>query len=384
MRFLHTADWQIGRIYSQFDAGDGQELTKAREDGVRRIAALANEHKVDVVLVAGDVFDTQTPRDKTIGRLFEATAEFAGPWVMLPGNHDAALAECVWEQARRLGAVPENVHLCLQPKLLEIPAAAGARIAVLPAPLVQRHTHADLTDWFDTAETDAGVFRIGLAHGSVDGILAEDVDSQNPIAGDRASRARLDYLALGDWHGKKQINERTWYSGTHEPERFRGNEPGYVLLVEIASPGAVPQVTPIKCGKYDWKKFEFDVQGDADVELALRELEAIDAGVVADVSLAGVCDLAAQERLQEALKLAERRAAAFAQRDTELRIMPSEADLQALRGDGFVGNALQQLKQELAGPTADLARDALVQLARIQREMANAAPKPIVTKGVVA
>src|SRR5689334_1134550 len=117
MKFLHTADWQIGRIYSRFDAGDGQELTKAREDGGRRIAELATDHQVELVLVAGDVFDTQTPRDKTLERLFEATRGFDGPWLMLPGNHDAALAESVWERAKRLNLVPQNVHLCLRPEV---------------------------------------------------------------------------------------------------------------------------------------------------------------------------------------------------------------------------------------------------------------------------
>jgi DNA repair exonuclease SbcCD nuclease subunit len=376
MKFLHTADWQIGRIYSQFDAGDGQELTRAREDGVRRIAQLAMEHQVDAVLVAGDVFDTQTPRDKTIERLFEATRGFERPWLMLPGNHDAALAESVWERAKRLNLVPQNVHLCLRPEVVQITGANGGGFAVLPAPLVQRHTHTDLTEWFDAAQTPDGLIRIGLAHGSVGGILADDVDSQNPIAADRAAQARLDYLALGDWHGMKQIDERTWYSGTHEPERFRGNEPGYALVVEIDAPGATPRVTPVRCAKYTWKKLVLAVQGEADAESVLRELESIDASIVADISLTGVCDLATQQRLQAAVEAAERRAAACAVRDTELRILPSEADLQALRGDGFVGDALQELKEQLQGSQPELARDALLQLARIQRDMAPAAVKP--------
>lgn len=377
MRFLHTADWQIGRIYSRFDAGDGQELTKAREDGVRRIAELAAEHQVDAVLVAGDIFDSQTPRDKTIERLFDATSGFNGPWLMLPGNHDAALAESVWERVKRLNLVPQNVHLCLQPEVVEVTGTTGTKFVVLPAPLVQRHTHTDLTEWFDAAQTPDGVVRVGLAHGSVEGLLAEDVDSQNPVAGDRAERARLDYLALGDWHGLKQINERTWYSGTHEPERFRGNDPGYVLIVEIDAPGATPRMTPIRCGKYVWKKLVLEVQGEVDAETAMRELESIDGTVVADISLAGVCDLSTQERLQEAVQAAERRAAACTLRDTDLRIMPSEADLHALRGDGFVGDALQELKGQLQGSQPELARDALLQLARIQREMAPPPGKPM-------
>lgn len=382
MKFLHTADWQIGRVYTRFDAGDGLELTKAREDGVRRIAELARQHQADAVLVAGDIFDTQTPRDKTIERLFEATRGFDGPWFMLPGNHDAALVESVWERAKRLNVVPPNVRLCLQPDVVEFTGATGARCAILPAPLMQRHTHVDLTEWFDATQTPDGVFRVGLAHGSVEGILADDVDSQNPIAGDRAERARLDYLALGDWHGKKQINERTWYSGTHEPERFRGNLPGYVLIVDIDAPGATPQVTPIKCGAYEWKRFELDVQGEADADIVIRELESINAGVVADIVLSGVCDLATQERLRTALESAERRAAACTARDTDLRILPSEADLQALRGDGFIADVLQELKEQLQGSQPELARDALLQLARIQRELTS--PTGKVSQGAMA
>lgn len=372
MKFLHTADWQIGRLHTQFDAGDAVELANARIEGVRRIARLATEQGVDAVLVAGDVFDSQTPRDKTIVRLFEALAGFDGPWLLLPGNHDAALAESVWQVAQRLGAVPANALLCLQPGAIEVSGRSGERFAVLPAPLTQRHTHTDLTDWFDQAQTADGLLRIGLAHGSVAGILPEDVDSANPIAADRAVRARLDYLALGDWHGRKQVDARTWYSGTHEPERFRDNEPGHALLVEIDAPGAMPRVTPIATARYRWVQLRLQIAGEADVEQALQALAAIDADTVADVVLAGSCDLAGQERLQAALDAAERRAAAFTSQQHELRLAPTEADLQAMHADGFVGDVVTELKSQLEGPQAELAREALLHLARIQRGLAPA------------
>nr|WP_222622892.1 DNA repair exonuclease [Ramlibacter cellulosilyticus] len=364
---MHTADWQIGRLHSQFDAGDAAELANGRIESVRRIAALATGHAVDAVLVAGDVFDSQTPREKTVVRLFEALAGYDGPWLLLPGNHDAALAESVWQLAQRLGAVPPNAILCLRPEVVEVTGRGGSRFAVLPAPLTQRHTHTDLTDWFDQAATSEGLLRIGLAHGSVAGILPEDVDSPNPIAAGRAARARLDYLALGDWHGRKQVDDRTWYSGTHEPERFRDNDPGHVLLVEIDAPGTLPRVSSIASARYRWLQLRLDVTGEADVEQALEQLAAIDASTVADVVLGGTCDLAAQARLQAALEAAERNAAAFTARQHDLRLAPTEADLQALHADGFVGEAVKELRTQLEGPQAELAREALLQLARIQR-----------------
>ena len=56
---------------------------------------------------------------------------------------------------------------------------------MLAAPLTQRHTYNDTTEFFDTFETPDGWLRVGLAHGSVAGILADDIDSANPISASR-------------------------------------------------------------------------------------------------------------------------------------------------------------------------------------------------------
>src|SRR5690606_21852288 len=78
----------------------------------------------------------------------------------------------------------------------------------------------------------------GRPHGAVRGRLRGEPVAAKPPAADRAARARLDYLALGDWHGCLEVDARTWYAGTPEADRFRGNAPGHVLEVEIAAPGA--------------------------------------------------------------------------------------------------------------------------------------------------
>ena len=108
---LHTADWQIGRVFSQFEPDDAAALFEARFVAVERLAAIATERDVDAVLVAGDVFDAQTVSDKTIRRLFNAMRNFSGTWVLIPGNHDAALTESVWTRACRIDAIPGNALL---------------------------------------------------------------------------------------------------------------------------------------------------------------------------------------------------------------------------------------------------------------------------------
>lgn len=358
--FLHTADWQIGKLYGQFEPDEAALLAEERFAAVERLAALAAQHRVAAVLVAGDVFDAQGVADRTIHRLFHAMAGFAGPWVLLPGNHDAALAESVWTRAQRLGAIPPHVRLCLapQPLLLE-----EANAAVLPAPLTQRHTHEDLTQWFAGARTPDGMLRIGLAHGSVQGILAEDIDSPNPIAADRAGQARLDYLALGDWHGMRQIDARTWYAGTPETDRFRANDSGQALLVQLDGPGAAPAVRPLRTGRYAWRDDALALHVPSDVDAALRGLAGYGPNDVVRLALSGSIDLDGHRRLGLAVEQARGRARSVTADLSALRLAPTADDINAMRADGYLGEVVAALRAAQDGPDAEVARDALALLA---------------------
>lgn len=360
LKLLHTADWQIGKQYGQFEPDEAALLAEARIAVVERLAALATQHAADMVLVAGDVFDAQGIADKTVRRLFNATQGFAGPWVMLPGNHDAALSESVWTRARRMDAVPAHVHPCLRPEPLHF---EGMNAVLLPAPLTQRHTYSDLTEWFAGADTPPGAFRIGLAHGAVQGVLADGIDSANPIAAGRAAQARLDYLALGDWHGCRRIDERCWYSGTPETDRFRNNESGQALWVEIDGPGAVPRVTPVPTGRYRWRGEAMTLQVDSDVDALCALLDAVETDDVLQLEVDGQTDLAGLARVREALARAQGRARAVRTGLDRVRIEPTDADLARLAAEGYLGEVIADLRAAQDGSDGEAARDALVLLA---------------------
>lgn len=365
-KFLHTADWQMGRAFTRFETEDGAALVEARFEAIETLARLANEHHCDAVLVAGDVFDAQTVSDRTIRRVFNATKGFAGPWVMLPGNHDAALAESVWTRAQRLGAVPENVHLALQPGVINLETE---HLSVLCAPLTQRHTYGDLTEPLSGYETPEGFLRIGLAHGSVQGLLPDEIDSTNPIAPNRAEASRLDYFALGDWHGTKQIDERTWYSGTPEPERFRNNEAGNALIVEVSEPGATPSVTRLPTGRYQWHQFRETLAVHSDLEQLLERLNTLPESAVVDLRLDGSVTLAGEETLLKALSVAEARFRSLRCERSGLQLTPTDEDIAALKADGYVGEVVESLRERQEGTQDDAARDALAILASLLREL---------------
>lgn len=368
--FLHTADWQIGRQYGQFETDDAALLAEARFDAVARIAALAAERQVDAVLVAGDVFDTQGVSDRTIRRLFAALAAYAGPWVMIAGNHDAALADSVWSRAAQLGCIPPNVRVPPRPGVVDL---AAQNLAVLAAPLTQRHTYDDVTQAFDAMESEPGRIRVGLAHGSVAGRLPDTIDATNPIAPDRVSRARLDYLALGDWHGCLSIDERTWYAGTPEQDRFRGNEPGYVLDVRIAAPGATPQVERVATGKYRWSAWTETLSLPTDAQALAERLAALRAEDVLRLELQGHVNVPTWEALQRAVDQAAAQARAVLPDFSGLLLEPDDADLAQLGASGYVGEVATQLQAMQADPEqAAVAGEALRLLLRFQREGAAA------------
>lgn len=360
-RILHTADWQIGRIYKQFNAEDGALLADARFKVVEHLATLAKEHAVGAVLVAGDVFDAQGVADRTIHRLFNAMQGFPGHWILIPGNHDAALAESVWTRARRLNAIPPNVSVCLsaQSLLLE-----DMGLAILPAPLTQRHTHNDLTEWFADAPTPSGLLRVGIAHGSVQGVLAEGIDASNPIAAGRAQQARLDYLALGDWHGTKRIDARTWYSGTPETDRFKANTSGQALLVELTA-NEEPRVTELATSRYRWHSLNLAMQVSSDIDHALQTLDAFTAQDVVELTLSGRTDLDGHRRLGAAIEQAHGRLRALVADRSALQLDPTIEDIDALHADGYVGAVIAELRTRQHGDDAERAGDALALLASL-------------------
>jgi len=365
VRLMHTADWQIGKLFGQFEPDQAALLADARFKAVERLAALASEQALDLVLVAGDIFDAQGVADRTIHRLFNALAGFSGRWVMLPGNHDAALSESVWTRAARLHAIPGNVSLCLAPEPLLLEQLG---LAILPAPLTQRNTFNDLSEWFAGAETPPGMLRIGLAHGSVQGILAETIDSANPIAAGRAEQAGLDYLALGDWHGTRQVDARTWYSGTPESDRFRANRSGQVLLVELAEPRSLPAVTALGTGRHRWRSEALTLQVPSDIEQALQRIAEFSTDEVVQLSLSGQTDLAGHRCLRQAIGQAEGRVHSLLADLSALRLEPTTDDIDALQADGYLGEVIDELRSQQQGSQAAVARDALALLAGILDE----------------
>jgi len=371
LTLLHTADWQIGKQFASIPGDAGAALRSQRLETIAALAALAGERGVDAVLVAGDVFEDNAVSDETLRRTMNALNGFRGPWVLLPGNHDAALAQSAWSRLRRLAIVPDNVTLATEAEPVEL---CGGRLCVLPAPLQRRHEVRDLTDYFDAVDSASGALRVGLAHGAVRNRLPAESEAMNPISDTRADSARLDYLALGDWHGTLEIAPRSWYAGTPEPDRFRSNDPGNVLLVELSEPGAPPLVTKRQLGRFRWQQLDFELADEAGIEVLDGRLGALEeaANTLLRLRLSGTLDLGARLQLDELLASWRARLHHLGVDESALVARPSAQDVAAIGASGFVRDAIDTLiriQDDPAHPDHDHAARALQVLYLEQRAL---------------
>ncbi len=338
-------------------------LTEARHGVIGRLTEIARRQGADSILVAGDIFDTETPSHATVRQALQAMgADGAIRWYLLPGNHDSLQAEELW--SRIAGERPENVIAICTPE----PVTLGPDAVLLPAPCPVRRPGRDLTAWMTDAATPANVIRIGLAHGPIRG-FSED-GWADVIAPDRAALSKLDYLALGDWHGQQSINERTWYSGTPEPDRFKHDLPGQALIVEITAPGANPMVTPVPTGQFLWQDMTLELLADEDPAARLQgAVEPLDdrRNILVRLAATGRIGLEAKAAISGAAARIQPDFALLDYDDNDLAIDHNPDDLDAIDRAGALRQAAEALLREArsgesSGAQARIAEKALSRL----------------------
>jgi len=366
VRLLHSSDWQIGKVFRFVDDGTMGLLQEARLSAITRLGELAVKHEAAHVLVAGDVYDMEALSPRSLNQPMERMRKFEKVmWHLLPGNHDPHRPHGLWDQLLRRG-IPDNVivHFSSEPRIFETDG-----FAVLPAPLHYRRTLQDPTAYMDEADVPDGIIRIGLAHGTVTGFGSEDKEVPNYINPDRPQSAGLAYLALGDWHGQKKINNRIWYSGTHETDAFDVDGGGQALLVEIENAASLPVVSPVDIGHYRWKTYREQINTREDIDALAATLRGSGDDlnrILVRLYVEGAVSLRDRQYFEE--QIVEQVSAAFCYLrvdDTRLFPSPNEEDLDQIDRGGFVRTAADALKQksdDTSDPDHEIAALALQRL----------------------
>lgn len=262
---MHTSDWHLGRSLHRAD------LRSAQETVLSALVETVRSERVDLVVVAGDVFDRAIPPLEAV-QLFEHTlAELRGAGarvVVSSGNHDSAI---------RLGAhagliAAGGVHLCTRVGRLDVPlviedahgpvgvyavpylepAAVGHLLPGAPDPAPRDHAgvlgHASARIAADAAAR--GLTRtVVAAHAWVSGGAPCASEREIAVGGVGHVPAGLfapfGYTALGHLHGAQQIAPTVRYSGSPLAYSFseaRHTKGWFVVDLDATGVAAVEQV----------------------------------------------------------------------------------------------------------------------------------------------
>jgi DNA repair exonuclease SbcCD nuclease subunit len=232
LKILHTADVHLG---------DDLQPDSARR-AFLAVLEQARLEKADLLIIAGDLFDSNRAARANVDFALDALGRLAMPVVLLPGNHDPYDERSVYREIdpqRRYGHV--HVLRALEGELLRFPALS---LPVWGRPVVE-HTPDFRPLEHIPGRRDDG-WHVAVAHGFhvPDG---EEWFRSSPISDEAITRSAWDYLALGHIHPFRDVSRDgvvACYSGSPVRTSALEESTGLAALVELDQTGGV-SVRPI-------------------------------------------------------------------------------------------------------------------------------------------
>lgn len=372
MKFIHTADWQIGM--KAIHVGDaGESVREERIKTLPKILDVATKSQAEFILVAGDIFEDNAVERILIQRVADILAASDKPIFVIPGNHDPYTPGSIWEHPSWKSV--KNVRIMIQEEPVEVPGGI-----LYPCPVLEKHSRKDPTAWIKSIKENG--IRIGMAHGTVEGIHQEEPDY--PIGRDAAMKSNLDYLALGHWHSMATYKSDDGvicmaYSGTPESTRFGERDSGNILVVDIPGIGSHPIVTPVRVGSLQWKVIEADLLKSGDL-LGLREtVENIKDPnrTLLDIRIKGLLETDERGEIDRIQEILNSRFLFGTVDSSGIRPSPEDESWVANLPPGIIRDTGEKLKEfadinfsgeRPNGATPEVAATALIQLYRIIEE----------------
>ncbi|MCU0726578.1 MAG: metallophosphoesterase [Planctomycetes bacterium] len=376
MRFLHTADWQLGMSRASLSPEARPRFVQARFDAVRRLGAVAAEHGCEFIAVAGDVFESNQVDRQTVARALQAIHDLGHPVYLLPGNHDPLDAATVYRHTTFLARRPDNLRVIGDNR----PIAVRDGVELIGAPWPGKRP---LTDLAAAAlrglpRAAPGTTRIAVAHGIVDTLSPDAADPARIALAEMEGAladGRIHYLALGDRHSATRVGVtgRIFYSGAPEATDYGEVRPGCALVVD-AGPERC-DVTEVETGEWRFlERGEVPLAGSEDLAALQRFLDERPdkERTLVKLRLRGALPLALDAALREMLSHARDLFAALEVREKDYAVLPEDSDFAGLGLAGFAKTALDELRGRAGTDTPEgaAAREALALLVRLIRRVA--------------
>ena len=298
LRLLHTADVHLGARHADL----GEQAAAQRERQLAAFVAtidLALAEKVDVVLIAGDLFDSNTQPRRTVERVaaeLRRLAEAKIRTVIIPGTHDVYDRSSIYrvhDLAALAGSGPsDDLVTVLTPDRGEVHLRSCDVIVHGPVFPTKRAPYSPLRD-LNARSGDGATWHVGMVHGAL-AIPGKTDGDEVVFTRDEIATSGLDYLALGHWHSTQQGKAGGTafaYSGAPEPVAVSQDGAGKVLLVDLVEQAGTRSVSVQEriVGRTRFERLDIDAAEIADEPSLVRRLAAqADPDLVLDVRLTGV------------------------------------------------------------------------------------------------
>lgn len=246
LTLLHAADLHLDTPFRALPPQEAALRRREQRQVLDALRDLALERRVDLVLLAGDLFDSQQTYPETLELLSRTLGELPCPVCIAPGNHD------YWspDSPYALRSWPSNVHIFTQGAVTALPfPELGATVygCAFTGPFREDDPLQNFT------APEDGLLHIGLFHGEVG-----KQSRYAPIDPERLTHSSLDYVALGHIHNARL--EPNWaYPGCPQGRGFDELGDKGVCLVTL-SPHTAPQVefVPLPGPRYLWLTLPLD------------------------------------------------------------------------------------------------------------------------------
>jgi len=354
VRFLHTSDWQLGMTRAFLSQEAAARFSQARIDAIAQLGELANEHRADFIVVAGDVFESNQLSRQTVLRTLDALKALPVPIFLLPGNHDPLDAASIFSTSEFTSA-GNDIIVIRDTAPIPVPGLPG--VEVVGAPWSTKHPSTDLcTELVKGLEPAKGVIRVAVGHGQVN-TLAPDTSRPEIIDLETVkaaiSEGRIHYLALGDRHSVTNVDDhgRIWYSGAPVATDFDEIDPNKALLVKLDGASKC-KVKPLTVGEWQFIAEQKDLNSAGDLALIAdwltnlpdKERTVVKVGFTGAINLATAAQLDQLFDTQSELFASLRRR----KRTTDLTVVPDELDQDSISLNGYAREAWDELLGDAA------------------------------------
>ncbi|QQS53443.1 MAG: metallophosphoesterase [Candidatus Competibacteraceae bacterium] len=270
MRFLHAADLHLDSPLRGLDRYEGapvDEVRGATRRAFDNLIAVARRERVDLVVIAGDLYDGDWPDHNTGLFFIKGVAQLAEegiPVAIVRGNHDAA------SRLTKALRLPANVHLFADASP-ETKIFADIGIAVHGQSFATAAVVDDLAAAYPRPL--AGYFNLGLLHSALDGRPGHDPYA--PTTLDVLRGKGYDYWALGHVHAAEIVCREPWvvYPGNTQGRHIREVGPKGCTLVTVEDGAISRQFVALDVMRWDTLSLDIDGLPDLDALLDAARLD---------------------------------------------------------------------------------------------------------------